>query len=144
MAGNVKAIPTSDYDAVAATVQRYIDGMRKGSSQFMSTAFHRDATMYGFVGKNLFSGPIQNLYNVVDQGGEAPNLKARLDILDITQTTAVVRVDMEQDAFNTSYTDFHSLLKEGGEWKILHKVFHSVSPWYWVMTFWGSMDLVLS
>jgi len=125
MAPNIKAVPTSEYDAVVAVVNTYVDGLREGSSSKVSEAFHKDATMFGFTKGELLSGPIQNLYDFVDQYGKAPNIKVRLDVLAITQTTAVVRVDMEKDAANIDYTDFHTLLKQGGRWKIIAKTFHA-------------------
>jgi hypothetical protein len=52
------------------------------------------------------------------------NIKTRLDVLAITPTTAVVRVDMENDAIGADYTDFHTLIKLNGTWHIIVKVYH--------------------
>ena len=123
MSRNIKTIPTSDYDAVVATVQRYVDGMRIGSSVEIANAFHSDAIMYGLHGRNVLRD-IKALYDFVDEHGKAPEIKARVDILAITPTTAVVRVDMEKDAIGLDYTDFHSLVKLDGKWQIIAKVFH--------------------
>ncbi|KAF9881993.1 hypothetical protein CkaCkLH20_00029 [Colletotrichum karsti] len=123
---NTKPIPTSDYEAVAAVVNDfYIAGCAKGDSTLLARGFHKDAAMYGHIGGQLLGGPIQILYDFIGAGGEAPRMKARVDVLAITPTTAVVRVDMEQDAAGNNYTDFHSLLKFDGEWKIISKVFHT-------------------
>jgi Putative lumazine-binding len=48
----------------------------------------------------------------------------RIDVLAITRTTAVVRVEMEQDAIGADYTDFHTLIKLDGTWHIIAKVYH--------------------
>ena len=48
----------------------------------------------------------------------------RLDVLAITPTTAVVRVNMEGDAIGADYTDFHTLIKLGDTWPIVAKVYH--------------------
>ncbi|KAF4900566.1 hypothetical protein K4K54_002334 [Colletotrichum sp. SAR 10_86] len=124
---NVKTIPTSEYDAVVKVVQDfYIGGCAKGDSALLAQGFHKDATMYGHMADGaLLGGPIQNLYDFIGSAGAAPQMKARCDILAITPTTAVVRVDMEKDAAGNSYTDFHSLLKFDGEWKVISKVFHT-------------------
>jgi hypothetical protein len=53
----------------------------------------------------------------------APDIKTRLDVLAITPTTAVVRVDMEKDAIGANYTDFHTLIKIDGTWHIIAKVY---------------------
>ncbi len=44
--------------------------------------------------------------------------------LDMTPTTAVVRVTMENDAPGGDYTDYHTLIKIDGTWKIVAKLFH--------------------
>jgi hypothetical protein len=43
------ATPTtaSDYDAIAETVQRYVDGGRSGRAADMKPAFHPGATIFG-------------------------------------------------------------------------------------------------
>ena len=51
--------------------------------------------------------------------------KTRIDVLAITPTTAIVRVDMEKDVIGLDYTDFHSLLKQDGTWRIIAKVYHA-------------------
>ena len=80
--------------------------------------------MYGFTNGTKLGGTIRNLYDFVKTNGSAPNIKTRLDVLAITPTTAVVRVDMEGDAIGADYTDFHTLLKEEGSWKVIAKVYH--------------------
>lgn len=121
---NIKVIPTADYDAVVDTVQQYVDGLRVGKADDVARAFHEDAVMYGFTNGQLLGGTIRNLYDFVDENGDAPQIATRLDVIGITPTTAVVRVDMESDAINADYTDFHTLLKQDGAWKVIAKVYH--------------------
>ena len=123
MSKNIKTIPTSEYDAIVSTVQRYVDGMRVGSSSEVAKAFHSDSIMYGLHGSNVLRD-VKALYDFVDEHGKAPEIKARIDVLAVTPTTAVVRVDMEKDAIGLDYTDFHSLVKLDGKWEIIAKVFH--------------------
>ncbi|THW92211.1 hypothetical protein D6D15_03285 [Aureobasidium pullulans] len=123
---NTKPVATAEYDAVIATVQNYIEGLRVGSNPTIAKAFNKDATMYGFAPDGiLLGGPISNLYRYVDEFGSAPEIKARVDVLAITPSTAVVRVDMEGDGAGVDYTDFHTLLKFEGKWEIIAKVFHA-------------------
>ena len=68
--------------------------------------------------------PIKNLYDFVEKNGTALDIKTRIDVLAITPTTAVARVDMEKDAIGADYTDFHTLIKLNGTWHIIAKVFH--------------------
>ncbi|KAK5719539.1 hypothetical protein LTR15_008063 [Elasticomyces elasticus] len=126
MSKNIKTIPTSEYDEVVAVVQTYIDGLREGDNSIISKAFHEAATMYGLTAEgSLLGGPIKNLYTFVEEHGKAPDIKTRLDILSMTPTTAVVKVDMEKDAGGYDYTDFHTLIKLDGKWGIIAKTFHT-------------------
>ncbi|CAG9955449.1 unnamed protein product [Clonostachys rosea f. rosea IK726] len=127
MSQNIKTIPTSEYEEIIRVVQEYyVDGLRVGSTATVAKSFHKDATMYGFtLNGTLLGGPVKNLYDFMDQHGDAPNIKTRLDIIGITPSTAIVKVDMENDAAGCDYTDFHTMMKFDGEWKIIAKVFHT-------------------
>ena len=124
MSKNIKTVSTNDYEDVVATVSKYIDGLHAGSVTNISQAFHNDAVMYGFTNDKLLGGPIKNLYDFVEKNGTAPDIKTHIDVLAITPTTAVVRVDMEKDAIGADYTDFHTLIKLDGTWLIIAKVYH--------------------
>ena len=124
MSKNIKTVPTKDYEDVVATVSKYVEGLRVGSVTGISQAFHNDSVMYGFTNGELLGGPIKTLYDFVEKNGTAPNIKTRIDILAITPTTAVVRVDMEKDAIGANYTDFHTLIKLNDTWQIIAKVYH--------------------
>lgn len=124
MSKNIKNVPTHDFEDAVVTVALYIEGLRIGSVAVLSQAFHKDATMYGFTDGKLLGGPIKNLYHFVEKNGPALNIKTRIDVLSITPTTAVVRVDMENDSIGANYTDFHTLIKIDGTWYIIAKVYH--------------------
>ncbi|HEX8613926.1 MAG TPA: nuclear transport factor 2 family protein [Telluria sp.] len=124
MTTNIKAVPTRDYDAVIAVAQKYIDGLRMGSVEGVAQAFHKDAVMYGFTNGAMLGGPIANLFEFVKTNGKAADISARLDVLAITPTTAVVRVDMEKDAIGADYNDFLTLIRIDGNWTVVAKVYH--------------------
>jgi hypothetical protein len=124
MSKNIKAVPTTDYNNVIAVAQKYVDGLRTGSVEQIAEAFHQDAVMYGFTNGQLLGGPIDNLYKFVAQNGKAPQITTHLDVLAITPTTAVVRVDMEHDAIGADYNDYLTLLNIDGNWKVIAKVYH--------------------
>ncbi|MDQ4056163.1 MAG: nuclear transport factor 2 family protein, partial [Thermoproteota archaeon] len=98
MSKNIKTVPTQDFEDVVATVAKYVEGLRVGNVASLAQAFHKDAVMYGFTNGELLGGPLKNLYNFVEKNGTAPDIKTRLDVLAITPTTAMMRVDMENDA----------------------------------------------
>lgn len=114
----------SEYDAITKSVQHYIDGGKSGRSDEMKLAFHPDATIFGYVGPDLFGGPIQMLFDWVDQNGPATELQGRITSIDLTESVATVRLELENWSGHR-FTDLFTLLKMDGEWKILSKVFHT-------------------
>lgn len=124
MSKNIKAVPTHEYNAVIAVAQQYADSLQIGSPEGLAEAFHKDAVMYGFTNGELLGGSITNLFDFVRSNGKAPDITTRLDVLAITPTTAVVRVDMENDAIGADYNDYLTLIKINGSWKVIAKVYH--------------------
>ena len=119
-------VPTSDvseYDAVSKTIQHYINGAISGKGSEMKPAFHDDATIFGFVGNDLFAGPIQGLYDWNDQNGPATRMVSRIVNIDIVGTVASVRLESDNWTGHR-FTDFFNLLKLDGQWKVMNKVFH--------------------
>lgn len=124
MSKNIKTVPTTEYNAVIAVAQQYVDGLRIGSAEDVAQAFHTDAVMYGFTNGELLGGPISHLLDFVKKNGKAPEIATRLDVLAITPTTAVVRVDMEKDAIGADYNDYLTLIRIDGKWQVIAKVYH--------------------
>jgi Putative lumazine-binding len=58
-------IAVEDFDAIAATVQLYIDGVARGDVAKLTEAFHPDARMYGAIGDHSFDMPISALFESV-------------------------------------------------------------------------------
>ena len=52
----------SEHDLIAEVIQRYIEGAKFGKGDDMRPSFHKDATVFGYVGADLFAGPIQQLF----------------------------------------------------------------------------------
>ncbi len=113
----------SEHDSIAKTVQHYIDGAKSGKGDDMKPAFHKDATIFGYAGADLFAGPIQRLFDWSDESGPAAELEARIASIDVVDTVATLRLELNNLA-GSRYTDLFTLLKVDGEWKIMNKVFH--------------------
>ena len=113
-----------DYEDVLIVVKGYVEGLKTGSVEQLKKTFHQDAVMYGHLGEQLSGGSINNLYTYIEKFGAATNIRTNLTVLHKTPTTAIVRVEMENDAANEDFTDYHSLIKIDGEWKVIAKLFH--------------------
>ncbi len=89
----------------------------------MKPAFHKDATIFGYAGADLFGGPIQQLFDWSDGNGPAKELNARIATIDLVDTVATVRLELDNWS-GSRYTDLFTMLKVDGQWKIMSKVFH--------------------
>ncbi len=105
----------SDYQAISQTVQHYLDGARTGKGDLMKPAFHADATIFGYVGPDLFAGPIQGLFDWNDQNGPATDIVARIVSIDVVDTIASVRVESDNWTGHR-FSDFFTMLKVDGQW----------------------------
>jgi hypothetical protein len=124
---NAKLISTSEYESVVAAVNVYLDALRAGSTDLLTRAFREDASMHGLdANGKVAGGSFKALFEFIKQFGASPNLRAHVDVLSITPSTAVAKIDMEQATGPTpNYTDYHSLIKEDGKWRIAAKLFHA-------------------
>jgi len=116
-------VKLNEYHGITRVIQHYIDGARSGNGDDMQPAFHKDATIFGYVGADLLAGPIQQLFDWNDSNGPAPELQAQIASIDLVDTVATVRLELENWTGNR-FTDFLTLLNLDGEWKIMNKVFH--------------------
>lgn len=112
-----------DHNAIAKVLDQYIDGAKSGRGDDMKSAFHEDATVFGYIGDDLFAGPIQGLFDWNDENGPAAGLQVQIASIDVVGTVATVRLELENWT-DLRFTDLFTLLKVDGTWKIMNKVFH--------------------
>ena len=120
---SIATLNMTEYDVIADVVQHYIDGAKSGKGDDMKPAFHRDATIFGYAGADLFAGPIQRLFDWVDENDPATRLQARITSIDVVDSVATVRLELN-NWNGYRYSDMFTLLKANGEWRIMNKVFH--------------------
>jgi hypothetical protein len=109
--------------AITRTIERYVNGGITGKGDDMKSAFHPNATIHGYIGPDLFGGPIQMLFDWNDQNGPATDLKHNIASIDIEGTIATVRLELDNWTGHR-FTDMFTLLKTDDEWKIISKVFY--------------------
>lgn len=114
-----------EYKAVANVAADYIEAVRIGSIDILSDIFHKDAVAYGTVdGKLVGGGSVNPAVEFIKKYGKSPEIDSHITVLDITPTTAVVRVIMEKDAINSECNGNLIMVKLDTGWKIVAKVFH--------------------
>jgi hypothetical protein len=120
----MKQISTvEEIEAITRVLQAYMEGARTGKGAAMKPTFHDEATIYGYVGTDLFGGPIQGLYGWNDENGPARDVQFRLTSVDVAGTCASVRLDVDGWTGHR-FTDFMNLVKFDGQSKVVSKVFH--------------------
>jgi hypothetical protein len=112
-----------DLSEIKAVVQQYIDGAISGRGDDMKSAFHPDATIFGYVGPDLFAGPIRLMFDWNDENGPASGLQSTIANIELAGTVATVRLELD-DWTGHQFTDLFTLLKYDGQWCITNKVFH--------------------
>ena len=108
---------------VRATVETYLHGLKFNDVESFKRAFYPEAKLF-FVRKNGELGQLtqEQWYKgfAANAGKEEPG-ELRIAAVDITSKAASVKVIETYPG--STYTDYVSLLKLGGEWKIVNKVF---------------------
>ena len=120
----------SDYNAIVKTINRYNDGVRTGVSASMKPSFHDKCTFYGYFDGQLLAGPIQMLFDWVDGNGPSAAMQVRFASIDVLNTIAVVRLEMENvtgklaGEHPSKVSDLFQLTNVEGAWVISQKSFH--------------------
>jgi hypothetical protein len=116
--------PAQEFEAITKAIQPYLDGARLGNGSAMKAAFHDDATVYGYIGKDLVSGPMKVVYDWTDSMGPSPKITPRIVKVDVAGKAANVRIEVD-DWQQYRFTDIFNLMKIDGKWLIVSKIFHT-------------------
>ena len=115
--------PIDDYDAIAATVQLYIDGSAQGDAAKLSEGFHPDAQMYGAVGDDRYDEPITEYIKLMAESPGGETLRARITSL-VQAGDAASAIVVEDGFWGTlSFVNFLTLSRIEGRWRIVNKTF---------------------
>ena len=121
---NRKLVSVSEYEAVMKTVANYIEALRTGNIDMLADSFHEDSVAYGTVGGKLVGGSSNPTTDFIKKYGKAPDINTQIDILDITPSSAVVRIVAEKDAIGAETVEYQLLMKIAEGWTIVAKAFH--------------------
>ena len=110
----------ADREAVEKPLKMYLSGEPAQLKQ----AFHPGATMFFARNDSLIAVPIPEYIARVEESrakGPPPKRIERIAQVDISGTSAVARLELDYP--NQKLTDYMSLVKYGGEWRIVNKIF---------------------
>lgn len=116
---------SEDTKAILAVIDTYIEGLRTGRVDLLQKCFHKEAIMYGYSIENkITEGSVQHLYDIIEKFGALKNVTSTNSVLHQTSNTATVLAELKTTAPHENSTDYLSLMKINGEWKIISKVYH--------------------
>lgn len=111
----------ADREAVEKPLLMYLSG----DPQQLEKAFHPGATMFFSRNDSLIAVPIpQYIARAAEaraKGTPMPKRGERIASVDITGTSAVARIELDYP--EQRLTDYMSLVKYNGEWRIVNKIF---------------------
>lgn len=116
-----------EYEAVKNAAMKFVKSVAEGNSKYAKELFTDDAVLFGFLDGELEHGSIEQFYHNVDTVSGGEQFKARVDVVAVEETLAVVRVLEEGWGGRIDFTDYLLLLKIDGEWKCVAKAYNQNS-----------------
>lgn len=116
-----------EYEAVEAAARKFVKSVAKGDSSHARELFTDDAVLFGILDGKMERGSIEQFYRNVDTVSAGEGFEARIDVVAVEETLAVVRVLEEGWGGRIDFTDYLLLLKIGGEWKCVAKAYNQNS-----------------
>ena len=127
MAGVIVAFSTSrqsngEEAAVRETVQHYLNGLKHNDVESLKRAFYPEAKLF-FVKKDQLGQLTQDEWykGFASSAGQEEKGDLQITAVDITGNAASVKVVEVYE--KSKYTDYLSLLKFAGGWKIVNKIY---------------------
>lgn len=117
----------NEYEAVTKAAEKFVKSVAEGDSSYAKELFVDEATLFGYLDGDLEHGSIQQFYDNVDSVAAGDEFNARIDVLLLEETLAVVRVLEEKWGGRIDFTDVLLMLKIDGEWKAVAKAYNQNS-----------------
>lgn len=116
-----------EYETVQNAAMKFVESVAKGDSRYARELFTDDAVLFGFLNGKPERGSIEQFYRNVDSVDGGDTFKARVDVMAVEETLAVVRVLEEGWGGEIDFTDYLLLLKINGKWKCVAKAYNQNS-----------------
>ena len=116
-----------EYKAVEEAAAKFVRSVAEGDSLYARELFIDEAVLFGYLDGKLEHGSIEQFYRNVDSVGGDAGFRARIDVVDIEETVAVVRVLEEQWGGRIDFTDYLLMMKMDGRWRCVAKAYNQNS-----------------
>lgn len=118
-----RLVSVGDHKNIVIVVTNYIEAIKVGNIDMLANAFHKDSVTYGIVDGELVGGSDNPSAKFIEINGASPEIEFHIDVLDMSPTTAVVRVVTAKDAIGSNCNEYLTLIKTNKGWTIISKVF---------------------
>lgn len=109
-------------DGIVKAIECYINGGRQASSEVAKPGFAETATMSWYENGKHQSVPIQTLFDGYDSW-QPTEVSYDITNFEVAEYVAMVAIDSKFG--EAKYTDMFTLVKNGNDWKIVNKVYHT-------------------
>ena len=116
-----------EYKTVEAAAMKFVKSVAEGNSSYARELFTDEAVLFGYLDGKLEHGSIEQFYRNVDSAAAGDKFKARIDVVAVEETLAVVRVLEESWGGRIDFTDYLLLLKIDSEWRCVAKAYNQNS-----------------
>jgi hypothetical protein len=109
---------------VRAPLELYLKGHATGNGDFWRQAFHPSARIEGLRDGKLFSRTVEEFAAGASgkPADDEAQRKRRIVSVEGTENAAFAKIELDYP--KVKFTDYFTLLKVDGEWKIMSKVYH--------------------
>ena len=114
----------SDYEAIIGLLNDYFDGLYEGDVDKLRNVFHDDAWLKGNDYRKTRDEWLEAVANRPVPRDEGMEFNFNIVSLEIVDDQAMAKVDVPLLAAH--FIDFLGLLKEGGQWRIVNKMFTTI------------------
>lgn len=119
------AAQESEEAAVRAAIEHYFQGHATGQGEHFRKVFHPDAKLFFIRDGKLTQWTSEEYISRASGKPAADEAKRKrtIDSVDISGNAAFVRLTLDYPS--VVFTDYMSMLKIDGQWKIVNKTFHA-------------------
>ncbi|MEM1127677.1 MAG: nuclear transport factor 2 family protein [Bacteroidota bacterium] len=129
IAGALPAVSqTPDHDAVRVPLDLYLQGQAEGDGAYMRQAFHPDATISWMQEGRVAQRTAEEFAALFTRGpaSDEADRRRRIASIDVNGDVAVARLELDYP--RVFITDYMTLIRVDGEWKIIHKAYTRSPP----------------
>lgn len=119
------AADKQENESAKVPLENYLQAQATGNGEFIRKAFHVDARIMAFRDGKLINLSVEEFagrFNGKAAEDEAKR-KRTIESLDISGNAAIAKIVLDYPTIK--FTDYMSLLKIDGEWKIVNKSFYA-------------------